>query len=73
MSVSKGALVCLDKGDRAFHPEGIDGVCHDSFERDVFKVKTESSDFKGIGFVTVHTVDKGEKQYPVFLVVATKQ
>ena len=70
---AKVALADLDKEDGTFHPEGIEGVFHDGFEREAFQMKLERSGFKDVRFTTAHTVDKGEKQYPVFLVVATKQ
>lgn len=69
---SKVALADLDKEDGSFHPEGIEGVYHDGFERAGFHAILEKHDFKDINFVTAHTVNKEDKSYPVFLVVATK-
>jgi len=71
-SGAKVALADLDKEDGSFHPEGIDGVFHDGFEREAFQVKLENAGFNDVKFETAHTVDKGEKKYPIFLVVATK-
>lgn len=70
---AKVALADLDKEDGSFHPENIEGVYHDGFEREVFQRKLESAGFEDVRFVTAHTVDKGEKKYPIFLVVATKR
>ena len=66
------ALADLDKEDGSFHPEGIEGVYHEGFERDAFQDKLEKHGFKDINFVTAHTVQKEEKTYPVFLVTATR-
>jgi len=66
------ALADLDKEDGTFHPEDIKGVYHSGFERNDFKNKMERNGFKDIKFVTAHTVNKGDKSYPVFLVTAAK-
>lgn len=71
-SGAKIALADLDKEDGTFHPENIEGVYHNGFERDNFKIILEKSGFKNIKFVTAHTVKKEEKLFPVFLVTATK-
>ena len=69
---AKVALADLDKEDGSFHPEGIEGVYHDGFERNEFQTILEKNGFKDINFVTALTVPKEEKLYPVFFVVATK-
>ncbi|MCK4866176.1 MAG: class I SAM-dependent methyltransferase [Gammaproteobacteria bacterium] len=71
-SGAKVALADLDKEDGTFHPEDIEGVYHSGFERDFLQKKMENSGFTDIKFVTAHTVDKGEKSYPIFLVTASK-
>jgi len=71
-SGAKVALADLDKEDGTFHPEDIEGVYHSGFERDDLKNKMENSGFIDIKFITAHTVDKGEKSYPIFLVTASK-
>jgi len=69
---AKVALADLDKEDGSFHPEDIEGVYHDGFEREDLRAKLESAGFSAVEFMTAHTVDKGEKVYPVFLVIAVK-
>ncbi|MFZ5622185.1 MAG: class I SAM-dependent DNA methyltransferase [Pseudomonadota bacterium] len=66
------ALADLDKEDGSFHPEDAQGVFHAGFDRDELAEKLERSGLKEIRFVTAHTVRKEEKDYPVFLVLATK-
>jgi len=66
------ALADLDKEDGSFHPEDIKGVYHSGFERDALKIILENNGFKDIQFFTAHTINKNEKSYPVFLVIATK-
>lgn len=66
------ALADLDKEDGTFHPEGIEGVYHDGFDRDQFSDKLQANGFTDIRFVTAHTVNKEERHYPVFLALASK-
>jgi len=66
------ALADLDKEDGSFHPAGVEGVYHSGFEREAFQSILERHGFKQIQFVTAHTVNREDKQYPVFLAVATK-
>lgn len=66
------ALADLDKEDGSFHPEGTEGVFHDGFERDELKSVLQKNGFKDIEFVTAHVINKEEKQYPIFLLVARK-
>jgi len=65
-------LADLDKEDGSFHPEGTEGVFHFGFERGKLELMLESNGFNNIQFQTVHTIDGEVKQFPVFLVVATK-
>ncbi|MDH5424619.1 MAG: class I SAM-dependent methyltransferase [Gammaproteobacteria bacterium] len=67
------ALADLDKEDGSFHPQGIEGVYHDGFERTELHALLEKYGFQDIRFVTAHTVNKAEKSYPVFLLLATKK
>ena len=71
-SGAKIALADLDAEDGSFHPEDIEGVYHDGFERDDLKTILEKNGFNEIRFVTAHTVNKDSKNYPIFLVTATK-
>lgn len=66
------ALADLDKEDGSFHPEDAKGVFHSGFERDKFQRILEKNGFRDIRFVTAHTVNKEEKSYPIFLVIAIK-
>ena len=68
----KVALADLDKEDGTFHPEDVQGVFHLGFNRDEFQAILEKHGFKNIRFVTAHTVSKPEKEFPIFLVTATK-
>jgi 2-polyprenyl-3-methyl-5-hydroxy-6-metoxy-1,4-benzoquinol methylase len=69
----KVALADLDKEDGTFHPEGTEGVYHSGFDRDAMQSILQKNGFNNIEFVTAHTVNKEDRQYPVFLVTATKQ
>ncbi|MCK4705158.1 MAG: class I SAM-dependent methyltransferase [Gammaproteobacteria bacterium] len=66
------ALADLDKEDGSFHPADIKGVFHSGFERYDLKALLKTHGFNDIHFFTAHTVVKDDKQYPVFLVVASK-
>ena len=66
------ALADLDEEDGTFHPEDAEGVYHNGFDRDVFLDKLKAHGFKDVRFVTAHTVTREEKNYPVFLALATK-
>lgn len=70
---AKVALADLDKEDGSFHPEGSEVVFHSGFERDYLQKLLENNGFNNVHFATAHTINKGEKQYPVFLAVATRQ
>jgi len=69
---AKVALADLDKEDGSFHPEGTEGVFHAGFDRQALQTLLERNGFIDIQFYTAHIVHVKEKQYPVFLVVATK-
>jgi hypothetical protein len=62
----------LDEEDGAFHPADVEGVYHTGFNREAFQSALSRHDFNDIRFVTAHTVNKGDKSYPVFLVLATR-
>lgn len=68
----KVALADLDKEDGSFHPEGSEGVFHSGFDRNELQTLLENNGFDNVQFFTVHTMQKNDKQYPIFLVVATK-
>ncbi|MCW8830566.1 MAG: methyltransferase domain-containing protein [Gammaproteobacteria bacterium] len=66
------ALADLDKEDGSFHPADVDGVYHAGFEREPLQSILEAHGFENVVFHTAHTVHKEGKDYPIFLVVATK-
>lgn len=68
----KIALADLDAEDGTFHPADIQGVYHHGFNQDAFRSILSEQGFKDIHFVTAHTVNKGDKAYPVFLVIAKR-
>ncbi|MDH5571560.1 MAG: class I SAM-dependent methyltransferase [Gammaproteobacteria bacterium] len=67
------ALADLDKEDGSFHPQDVQGVFHSGFDRNELQTILENSGFEKINFVTAHTVNKNGKQFPIFLVTATKK
>ena len=67
------ALADLDSEDGTFHPEDVEGVYHHGFDRDALKAILEQNGFTDVAFTTAHTVNKEGKDYPVFLVTATRQ
>jgi len=70
---SKGqiALADLDKEDGDFHPKNTEGVYHQGFDRQKLQILMENSGFNEIEFLTVHSIDKEGKDYPIFLVTAS--
>ena len=66
------ALADLDKEDGSFHPPDTEGVYHFGFERDDLREILESHGFEQVEFFTAHTIQGDEKEYPIFLVTATK-
>jgi cyclopropane fatty-acyl-phospholipid synthase-like methyltransferase len=66
------ALADLDTEDGSFHPEDAEGVYHTGFDRGAFTELLVKHGFKDIHFVTAFTVHKEEKNYPIFLALATK-
>jgi 2-polyprenyl-3-methyl-5-hydroxy-6-metoxy-1,4-benzoquinol methylase len=66
------ALADLDKEDGSFHPDDAEGVFHHGFERDELQAILEDHGFEDVRYLTAHTVNKEEKQFPIFMVIATK-
>lgn len=66
------AIADLDKEDGDFHPAGVEGVYHSGFEREPLKALFEDAGFENVGFVTAGQVNREGKDYPIFLVTATK-
>jgi hypothetical protein len=71
-SGARVALADLDKEEGTFHPEDIEGVFHHGFDRDELRSIMEKNGFTDIEFDTAHVVNKEGKEYPIFLVTATK-
>jgi 2-polyprenyl-3-methyl-5-hydroxy-6-metoxy-1,4-benzoquinol methylase len=69
---AKVALVDLDKEDGSFHPPNTNGVFHFGFDRAELHILLEKNGFKDIEFHTAYTMNKNDKHYPLFLVIATK-
>jgi predicted TPR repeat methyltransferase len=68
----KITLADLDEEDGTFHPVDIEGVYHNGFNRDAFRSILSHHDFRDIRFMTAHTINKDDKLYPVFLVLASR-
>ncbi len=66
------ALADLDAEDGSFHPENIEGVFHDGFDRSELQSKLEQVGFQDVHFDTVTTVYKDNKAYPIFMVMASR-
>lgn len=67
------ALADLDAEDGSFHPEGTEGVFHSGFERSELESTVKRHGFENVQFYTPHTVAKNDRQYPIFLLVATRK
>ena len=68
----KLALADLDTEDGSFHPDEAAGVFHRGFDRGELQTMLEKRGFADVHFFTAHTIMKDGKEYPVFLVTATK-
>jgi putative AdoMet-dependent methyltransferase len=66
------ALADLDKEDGTFHPEDVEGVFHHGFERAELESLMQKHGFTDIEFITAHVVKKEEREYPIFLVTASR-
>jgi 2-polyprenyl-3-methyl-5-hydroxy-6-metoxy-1,4-benzoquinol methylase len=66
------ALADLDKEDGTFHPEDVEGVFHHGFERAELESLMQKHGFTDIEFTTAHVVKKEEREYPIFLVTASR-
>lgn len=71
-SGAKVVLADLDTEDGSFHPEEIQGVYHDGFDREGLKSILDKHGFTNIDFVTAHTFKRDGKDYSVFLTTAEK-
>ena len=66
------ALADLDEEDGSFHPENTEGVYHAGFNREKLREILERSGFGDVRFFDAHSVAREGREYPVFLVLATK-
>jgi 2-polyprenyl-3-methyl-5-hydroxy-6-metoxy-1,4-benzoquinol methylase len=66
------ALADLDKEDGSFHPADTEGVFHFGFDRADLRALLQNHGFTRIEFFTAHTINGEEKDYPIFLVTASK-
>jgi putative AdoMet-dependent methyltransferase len=66
------AVADLDSEDGSFHPDEAAGVFHHGFDRGELQATLEMRGFANIHFLTAHRIMKDGKEYPVFLVTATK-
>lgn len=67
------AIADLEAEDGTFHSHGNDGVYHFGFERETLRKIIERSGFEHVRFHHAYTVEKEEKEYPIFLVTASKK
>jgi predicted TPR repeat methyltransferase len=66
------ALADLETEDGTFHSHGNEGIYHFGFDRDALRTLIETAGFKNVRFHEACTITKEEKNYPIFLVIATK-
>ncbi|MBD3809670.1 MAG: class I SAM-dependent methyltransferase [Sulfuricurvum sp.] len=67
------AIADLESEDGSFHSHGNDGVYHFGFDRDSLRETIEKAGFQFVRFHHAYTVQKGDKDYPIFVVTATKK
>lgn len=67
------AIADLEVEDGTFHSHGNDGVHHFGFERDELRLTIENAGFEHVRFHHAYTVEKESRNYPIFLVTATKK
>ncbi len=65
------AIADLDKEDGSFHEEDT-GVHHHGFSAEELESAAREAGFEGIAVAPVSEFTKGERQYPVLLVTATR-
>lgn len=72
------AIADLDKEDGTFHTSGNEGVFHLGFDQSDLKIQLQKAGFHNITFKIVNilqkeTEDGGQKEFPIFLVLARKR
>ena len=63
-------IVDLEREDGSFHGEGFDG--HHGFARDDLGTRLGHAGFTDVAFQDCHFVEKNGRNYPMFLVTATR-
>ena len=66
------AIADLDEEDGTFHEPDSEGIYHYGFVRDDLENIIIMSGFDDVRFYTAHTINRNERDYPVFLVTASK-
>ena len=66
------ALADLDHEDGTFHPAGTTGVFHAGFKRDPLQQLLNKHGISDVQFVTAYAVERGDKVFPIFLVLGQK-
>lgn len=66
------ALADLDAEDGSFHPPGTEGVFHRGFERERLVRQLGEAGFVEVEIDTACVVHRDGREYPVFLVTATR-
>lgn len=67
------AIADLEAEDGTFHSHGNEGVHHFGFERDALRKTIENAGFEHVRFHHAYTVERERRNYPVFVVTATKK
>ncbi|MBD3798637.1 class I SAM-dependent methyltransferase [Sulfuricurvum sp.] len=67
------AIADLEAEDGTFHTHGNDGVYHFGFEKESLRGTIEKAGFEHVRFHHAYTVQKSEREYPIFVVTATKK
>lgn len=66
------AIADLDEEDGTFHEPGSEGIFHHGFVRDELRAIITKNGFDDVRFYNVHTIERNDRGYPVFLVTAKK-
>lgn len=66
------AVADLEAEDGTFHTHGNEGVHHFGFEREKLRRIIEQAGFAHVRFHHAYTVEKEERDYPIFVVTAMK-
>lgn len=67
------AIADLEAEDGTFHSHGNDGVYHFGFDRSLLRQIIKKAGFEHVRFHHAHTVEKETRNYPIFLVTASKK